>query len=81
MNYQAKQGFYVKDPSRWSVVVQGRIEHDVHPQDDSRVKSVYKFSFSKQIPPLNDENNVDEVYATRHDHNEGIWENILILPQ
>jgi len=83
MSYQAKQVFYVKDPSneRWSVVVQGRIEHDVHPQDDTRFQFVDKFLFSRQIPPLNDENDVDEVHATRHDHNERIWENILTLPQ
>ena len=40
-----------------------------------------KSSFSRQIPPLNDENDIDEVHATRHDHNERIWENILALPQ
>jgi len=33
MAYQEKQVLYVRDPSneRWLVVVQGRIEHDVHP--------------------------------------------------
>jgi len=83
MAYQAKQVFYVKDPSneRLSVVVQGRTKHDVHPQDDSRVQYVHKFSFSRQLSLLNDENDADEVHATSHDHNEGIWENILTLPQ
>jgi len=74
MAYQAKQVFYVKDPSneRLSIVIQGRTEHDVHPYDDSRIQSVDKSSFSRQLPPLNDENDVDEVLATRHDHNEEI---------
>ena len=30
---------------------------------------------------MNDEVDNDEVHATRNDHNEGIWENILSLPQ
>jgi len=82
MAYQAKQVFYVIDPSneRLSIVIHGRTEHDVHPHDDSRVQSVEKSSFSRQLPPLNNENDVDEVHATTHDHNEGIWENILTLP-
>jgi len=83
MAYQAKQVVYVKDPSNesLSVVIHGRTEHDVNPQDDSRVHSIEKSSFSRQIPPFNDENDVDEVHVTHHDHNEGIWENILTLPQ
>ena len=83
MAYQAKQVFYVKDPSNegLSVVIHGRTYYDVHPQDDSRVNSVEKSSFSRQLPPFNDENDVDEVHVTRHDHNEGIWVNILTLPQ
>jgi len=83
MAYQEKQFFYMKDRSneRWLDVVLERIEHDVHPCDDSRVQYVDRSSFSRQIPPLNDENDVDEVHATCHDHNEGIWENILTLPQ
>jgi len=74
MAYQTKQVFYVKDISneRLSVVIQGRTEHDVHPQDDSRVHFVDKSSFSRKLHPLNDENDVNEVHATRHDHNEGI---------
>jgi len=82
MAYQAKQGFYVEDPSneRLSVVIHERIEHDVHPQDDSRVQSVEKSSFSRQLPLFNDESDVDEVHDTLHDHNEGIWQNILTLP-
>ena len=73
----------MKDPfnERLSIIVQGRIEHDVHPQDNLRVQSVEKSSFSRQLPPLNDENDVDEVHSTCHDHNKGLWENILTLPQ
>jgi len=29
---------------------------------------------------MNEENDVDEVHATRTDHNEGIWENIATPP-
>jgi len=32
------------------------------------------------LPLLNEENDVDEVHATRTNHNEGIWENIVTLP-
>jgi len=83
MAYQEKKDFYVKYPSneRLPVVLQWGTEHDVHPQDDSRIQSIDKSSFSRQLPPSNDENDVDEVHATRHDHNKGIWENILTLPQ
>jgi len=42
MAYQEKQVFYVKDHfnERLSVILHKRIEHHVHPQDDSRVNSV-----------------------------------------
>jgi len=82
MAYQAKQVFYVKNPSnqRWSVVIKGRNEHDVKNHDDSRVQYADYSSLSRQLPPLNEENNVDEVHATRTDHIEGLWENIVTLP-
>ena len=82
MAYQAKQVFYVKDPSneRWSVVIQGRTEYDVDNHDDSIVKHADN-SISRHLPPINEENDVDEVHATRNDHNEGIWENIVTLPE
>jgi len=82
MAYQAKQVFYVKDPSneRWSVVIQGKNELDVDNHDDSIVQYVNNSSLSRQLPPINEENDVDEVHTTRTDHNEGIWENIATLP-
>jgi len=82
MAYQVKQVFYVKDPSneRWSVVIQGRNEPDVDNHDDSIVQYANNSSFSRQLPPMNEENDVDEVHATRTDRNEGIWKNIATLP-
>ena len=82
MAYQAKQVFYVKDPSneRWSIVIQGRTEYDFENNDDSIVQHADN-SLSRHISPINEENDVDEVHATRTDHNEGIWENIVTLPK
>jgi len=82
MTYQAKHVFYVKDPSneRWSVVIQGRTEYDFENLDDSIVQHADN-SLSKHVSPINEENDVDEVHATRTDHNEGIWENIVTLPE
>ena len=82
MAYKAKQVFYVKDPSneRWSVVIQGRTEYDVDNHDDSIVQHADN-SISRHLPPINEKNDVDEVHATRNDHNEGIWENIVTLPR
>jgi len=82
MAYQAKQVFYVKDPSneRWSFVIQERTEYDVDNHDDSIVQHADN-SFSRHFPPINEENDVDEVHVTRSDHNEGIWENIVTLPE
>ena len=73
MAYQAKQVFYVKDPSneRWSVDIQGRTKYDVNNHDDSIVQHVDN-SFSRHLPPINVENDVDEVHAKRSDHNERI---------
>jgi len=81
MAYQEKQVFYVKYPSneRWSIVIQGRNEPDVDNHDDSIVQYANNLLFSRQLPPMNEENDIDEVHATRTDHNEGIWESIAIL--
>jgi len=56
----------------WSIVLQGRIDHD-----DSRDQFIDNPSFPRQIPPMNEENDVDGVHTTHNDHNEGIWDNIL----
>jgi len=81
--YRAKQGFYVKDPSnkRWSVVIQGRNEHDVDNHDNSRVQYADNPSLSRHLPPVNEENDVDEVHARWNDHNEEIWKNIVTFPK
>ena len=83
MAYREKQVFYVKDPcnERWSVVIQGRIEPDANNHDDSRVQYVVNPSLSRHVTPLKEENDVDKVHATRNDHNEGIWENIVTLSE
>jgi len=82
MAYQAKQVFYVRDSSneRSSVVIQGRTKYDVDNHDDSIVQHVDN-SFSRHLPPINEENDVDEVHATQGDHNEGIWKNIVTLSE
>ena len=82
MVYQANQVFYVKDPSneRWSVVIQGRTEYDVDNHDNSIVQHADN-SFSRHLPAINEENDVDEVHVTWSDHNKEIWENIVTLPE
>ena len=82
MTYQAKQVFYVKDPSneRWSIVIKGRTEYDIDNHDDSIVQHADN-SFSRHLPPINEENDVHEIHATWSDQNEGIWENIVTLPE
>ena len=55
---------------RWLVVIQGKNEPDVDNHDDSIVQYANNSSFSRQLPPMNEENDVDEVHATRMDHNE-----------
>jgi len=77
MAYQAKQVFYVKDHfnKRWSIVLQGRTEYEVDNHDDSIVQHADN-SFSRHLPCINDENDVDEVHATQNDHNEGIWKTL-----
>ena len=78
MAYQEKQVFYIKDPSdeRWSIVIQGRNELDVDNHDNSIAQYGNNPSFSIHLPPMNDENDVDEVHATQSDHNEEIWKTL-----
>jgi len=80
MAYQARQVFYVKDPSneRWSVVLKGRMPSDTH--DHSSLNLIDSPSILRRIPHLNEEVHNDEEHVTCNDHNEGIWENILKLP-
>nr|KYP39006.1 hypothetical protein KK1_039716 [Cajanus cajan] len=77
MANQATQVFYVKDPivERWFVVLQGRSVHNV---DESTIELGESLSFSTRMPTNNEEIEQDDVHATRNDHDEGIWENIII---
>lgn len=76
MAAQAVQVFYVKDPSntRWSVVLQRRNMNYSDENEDSTLDIDHNTSFSTQRPYFNDENEVDDVYAIRYDHQEGILE-------
>ena len=74
---QARQVFYVEDPndSRWSVVLQGKTI-GISPDIDASTLDVNDMpTFSTEMPPVNDENEEDDVYANRIDHDEGLWEN------
>ncbi|KAK2357161.1 hypothetical protein QL285_094460 [Trifolium repens] len=77
MASQAKQVFYVKDPSsdRWSLVLQGK---NVHGSDENQdvildVSEIPPFSTNV---PINIEENEDDddVHVVHVDHDEGIWE-------
>ncbi|XP_014522516.1 uncharacterized protein LOC106779013 [Vigna radiata var. radiata] len=78
MASQAKQVFYVNDPSnkKWSIVLQGRTTHGTHPNGDSTLDIYETPSFSTNIPTLDVDTEVDDVHATRDDNLEGLWENI-----
>ena len=77
MATQAKQVFYVTDPANnnWSVVLQGKQMSGNDDLDDSDIQLAEITSCSSNKHNSNDENEVDDVYAIQHDHEEGIWEN------
>ena len=78
MAAQARQVFYVEDPSdsTWSVVLQGKTS-GILPDTDASTLDVNEMpTFSPQMPFINAENEEDDVYANRIDHDEGLWENI-----
>lgn len=79
MAVQAKQVFYITDPSnkRWSVVLQGKKMTATDDIKDSSLDISETLSFSSKMPNFNEEDEVDDVHATRDDHHEGIWENIV----
>jgi len=78
MAAQARQVFYVEDPSdcRWSAVLQGRTISISHHIDGSTLDVSDMLPFSKDMPLINDEEQQDDVYANRTDHEEGLGENI-----
>ena len=70
MAQHATQVFYIKDPSneRLSIVI-----HEKNQQLDADNLNVQEIpSYTSQIPMI-DEIDVDDVQATRHDNNEGIF--------
>ncbi|XP_058723076.1 uncharacterized protein LOC131594886 [Vicia villosa] len=73
---QAKQVFYITDPSnkRWSVVVQGKV-HDSDENQDANLDISETPPFSTNVPTFIEENVEDDVHAICIDHEEGIWEN------
>nr|XP_004492006.1 uncharacterized protein LOC101504571 [Cicer arietinum] len=78
MASQAKQVFYVSDPSnkKWLVVLQGKSFHGPNESLDSTLDVFDTPPFSQRILTFVEETIVDDEYATRDDHQEGIWENI-----
>jgi len=74
MAFQAKQVFYVNDPSNknWSIVLQGRSMIGSDEIEDLTVE-VFETPSSSRTPTFNEENETDREYATRDDHHEGIY--------
>ena len=75
MASQAKQVFYVTDPSnkKWSVVLQGKV-HDSDENHDENLDISETHPFSTNVTTFIEENEGDDVHAIRIDHEEGIWE-------
>jgi len=74
---QARQVFYVEDPSdsRWSIVLQGKTSGIPLNIDASTLYVNDMPTFSTEMPTVNYENEEEDVYANRIDHDEGLWEN------
>ncbi|GAU36132.1 hypothetical protein TSUD_292920 [Trifolium subterraneum] len=76
MASQAKQVFYVEDPSpnsRWSVVLQGK---NVQGSDENQAVILNiseTLHLSTNVPTFVEEDEEDDVQAIRSDHQEGIW--------
>ena len=77
MAVQARQVFYVQDPSdsRWSVFVQGRKFSMSDYSDGSSVDVSDMPIACQQMPIINGIDHDDVVHATRNDHHKGLWEN------
>ena len=78
MAAQARQVFYVEDPSdsTWSVVLQGKISGILVDTDHATLDVNDMPMFAPQMPSINAKNDDDEVYANHIDHDEGLWENM-----
>ncbi|XP_019183937.1 PREDICTED: uncharacterized protein LOC109178839 [Ipomoea nil] len=77
MASQAKQVFYVTDPSdkKWSVVLHGKRQITGEGNEDVsyEIEEIPPFSSSLLLVII--DNEIDEVHASRDDHHEGLWEN------
>ena len=78
MAEQARQVFYIQDPNncRLSVVLQGRpigVREQIH---DASLDICETPRFCTKMPSICEQAEVDDVHAIRHDHAEGLWENI-----
>ena len=64
MAERARQVFYVQDPcdSRLSVVLQGRPSGIGHQNDDSTLVICETSTFSKRLPSINEELDMDDVH-------------------
>ena len=71
---QAKQVFYITDQSNkmWSVALQGKRVVDIEDDSRSNYDLLETPSFSRGLPALNEEDEVDNEHGTRNDHREGI---------
>ena len=80
MAKQVRQVFYVQDPcdSRLSVVLQGRPISISDQNDDSTLDICETPTFSTKMPSIIEQDEVDDEYAIRNDHDEGLLENIPI---
>jgi hypothetical protein len=78
MASQAKQVFYVCDPSdkKWSVVLQGKNMHTAIEDTIADDVDISESPFSLRIHTAIEDTIADDVYATRGDHEEGIWEKV-----
>ncbi|KAL3617164.1 hypothetical protein CASFOL_038911 [Castilleja foliolosa] len=78
MACQAKQVFYVTDPSNknLSVVCNGKRVISSDDNDDTTLDIDEIPAFSSGLPSIDSEHETDDVHAIRVDHSEGIWENI-----
>ena len=79
MAEQAKQVFYVQDPSdeTWSVVLHGKTI-GVNVEDDDSYIDIYVSPLSTQTSPnVVGEEEADDVHANRNDHDEGELINIV----
>ncbi|KAL3625248.1 hypothetical protein CASFOL_030702 [Castilleja foliolosa] len=78
MACQAKQVFYVTDPSNKKIVVvcNGKRILSTDDIDDSTLDVNEISTFSSGLPNIDVENETDENHGLRVDHGEGIWENL-----